>query len=151
MIVVRSFSKLYQGVTTRNKKPRLVASSCIKGCKVGNQMKISQMTAIGASVTAFFGSCCALPLLLLGLTGTVGFTSVLAPYQKYFTIGTIILLGTAFYLVYGRKQQVCLPAGKAGENPKLCSPRSQGLTKILLWISTALAAIFLIGPHLIAP
>ncbi|MBI3541587.1 MAG: mercury transporter MerT, partial [Deltaproteobacteria bacterium] len=58
-------------------------------------MSLSRITAIGASVAAFFGSCCALPLLLLGLTGTVGFASVLAPYQKYFTALTLVLLGFA--------------------------------------------------------
>lgn len=107
-------------------------------------MQLSGITAIGASVAALFGSCCALPLLLLGLTGTVGFASVLVPYQKYFTILTVVLLGIAFYLVYGRKQAVC-------EDARLCRPTSQKWTKILLWVSTALAAIFLIGPHLIAP
>lgn len=107
-------------------------------------MQLSRITAVGASAAALFGSCCALPLLLLGLTGTVGFASALVPYQKYFTVLTIVLLGTAFFLVYGRKQVAC-------ENPKLCSPKSQRLTKILLWISMALAAIFLIGPYLLAP
>lgn len=106
--------------------------------------KLTRMATVGASVTALFGSCCALPLLLLGLTGTVGFASALVPYQKYFTILTIILLGTAFYLVYGRKQKVC-------EDAKFCNSASQKWTKILLWISMALAAIFLIGPHLMAP
>ena len=104
-------------------------------------MQLSRITAVGASAAAFFGSCCALPLLLLGLTGTVGFASVLVPYQKYFTILTILLLGTAFYLVYGRKQAVC-------EDPRLCSPKSQSWTKMLLWVSMVLAGIFLIGPYL---
>ncbi|MBI1909396.1 MAG: mercury transporter MerT [Deltaproteobacteria bacterium] len=107
-------------------------------------MQLSRIAAVGASVAAFFGSCCALPLLLIGLTGTVGFATVLVPYQKYFMVLTIILLGTAFYLVYGRKQPAC-------ENLKLCSPTSQKWTKVLLWISIALTAIFLIGPHLITP
>lgn len=107
-------------------------------------MQLSQITAVGASAAALFGSCCALPLFLLGLTGTVGFASVLVPYQKYFTALTIVLLGTAFYLVYGKKQAVC-------EDAKLCNPTSQKWTKILLWISATLAAIFLIGPYLIAP
>lgn len=106
-------------------------------------MQLSQITAVGASAAALFGSCCALPLLLLGLTGTVGFASALVPYQKYFTILAIILLGTAFYLVYGKRQTVC-------ENSKLCNSASQKLTKILLWFSTALAAIFLIGPRFFA-
>jgi len=105
-------------------------------------MQLSRLVAVGASVTAFFGSCCALPLLLLGFTGTAGFASILVPYQKYFTVGTVALLATAFYLVYGRKQSVC-------EDSKLCSPTSQMITKILLWISMGLAVIFLIGPHLL--
>lgn len=104
---------------------------------------ISKITAIFATGTAFLGSCCALPLLLLGLTGTVGFATVLVPYQKYFTAITIILLAVAFYLVYGRKTVTC-------DNSKICSPKSQRVTKILLWISTGLALLFLIGPRLIA-
>ena len=107
-------------------------------------MQLSRMAALGAGVTAFFGSCCALPLMLLALTGTVGFASVLVPYQKYFTIGTVALLGIAFYLVYGRKPVVC-------EDSKICNPASQKITKVLLWVSTGLAAAFLIGPYLIAP
>lgn len=107
-------------------------------------MQLSRMTALGATVFALLGSCCAFPFLLLGLTGTVGFASVLVPYQKYFTVLTVILLGTAFYLVYGRKQAVC-------KNPKFCNSSSQKWTKTLLWISVTLAVIFLIGPHLIAP
>ncbi len=106
-------------------------------------MTLSRIAAIGASVAAFFGSCCALPLLLLGLTGTAGFASAFVPYQKYFTVGTVLLLALAFWLVYGRKVAVC-------EDSKLCNPKSQRVTKILLWISTVLAAIFLIGPYLIA-
>jgi hypothetical protein len=105
--------------------------------------KLSRMAAVGAGVTAFFGSCCALPLLLLGMTGSIGFAGTLVPYQNYFTIGTILLLAVAFYLVYGRKQMVC-------EDSKLCSPKSQRITKILLWVSAVLAAIFLIGPYLLA-
>ena len=108
------------------------------------KVNIPKVTATLATLTAFFGSCCALPLLLLGMTGTVGFAAVLAPYQKYFTAITVILLAVAFYLVYGRKTTAC-------ENPNFCSPKSQRVTKILLWISTGLALFFLIGPHIIAP
>lgn len=107
---------------------------------------ISKITAIFATGTAFLGSCCALPLLLLGLTGTVGFATVLVPYQKYFTAVTVILLAVAFYLVYGRKTVICDPP----QADKLCSPKSQRVTKILLWVSTGLSLIFLIGPQLIA-
>ncbi|MBI2337160.1 MAG: hypothetical protein HYU97_10430 [Deltaproteobacteria bacterium] len=101
-----------------------------------------KVMAILATGTAFLGSCCALPLLLLGLTGTVGFATVLVPYQKYFTVITVVLLAVAFYFTYGRKTVTC-------EDSKLCSPKSQRVTKILLWVSTGLVLIFLIGPQII--
>lgn len=78
----------------------------------------------------------------MGFTGSVSFASVFVPYQKYFTVATIVLLALAFFLVYRRKTVPC-------ENDKFCSSKSQRITKILLWISTVLALIFLIGPQLI--
>lgn len=66
---------------------------------------LSKAGAVLATGTAFFGSCCALPLLLMSLgVGSMGFAAALVPYQPYLTVATIILLATAFYLVYGRKQ-----------------------------------------------
>lgn len=106
------------------------------------KQSLPKITAIFATGTAFLGSCCALPLLLLGLTGTVGFATALVPYQKYFTALAIILLAVAFYSVYGRKTVTC-------EDSKLCSHKSQRVTKILLWVSTGLVLLFLIGPRLI--
>lgn len=106
------------------------------------RQSISKITAIFATGTAFLGSCCALPLLLLGLTGTVGFATALVPYQKYFTAVTIILLAVAFYSIYGCKTVTC-------EDSKLCGPKSRRVTKILLWVSTGLVLLFLIGPQLI--
>jgi hypothetical protein len=106
------------------------------------KQSIPKITAIFATGTAFLGPCCALPLLLLGLTGSIGFASVLVLYQKYFIAVTVALLAVAFYFVYGRKEVTC-------ENDKLCSSKSQRVTKILLWVSTGLTLIFLIGPQLI--
>jgi len=107
-------------------------------------MKLTRLAAVGAGVTALFGSCCVLPLLLLSLTGTVGFASALVPFQKYFTALTFVLLGTAFWLVYGRKRVVC-------EDSRPCSPKGQRVTKVLLWGSTLLALLFLLGPRLLSP
>lgn len=107
------------------------------------KQNLPKVMAVLATGTAFLGSCCALPLLLLGLTGTVGFAAALVPYQKYFTVVTIALLAVAFYLVYGRKSVAC-------EDSKFCGVRSQQITKGLLWISAGLAFVFLIGPYLVA-
>src|SRR5262249_1256327 len=102
--------------------------------------RMSRFAALGAALTAFLGSCCALPILLLTLTGTVGFAASLVPYQKYFTIASLFFLGHAFYLVYGRKAVPCNEA-------RACSPIRRKVTLILLWISALLVAIFLIGPY----
>jgi MerT mercuric transport protein len=103
---------------------------------------LSRWAALGAAVSALFGSCCALPLLLLTLTGTVGFAGSLVSYQKYFTAAAIAFLILAFYFFYGKK-------GKQGEGFQSCSLRQRKTTQILLWVSALLVLIFLVGPHLL--
>lgn len=104
---------------------------------------LSKAGAVLATGTAFFGSCCALPLLLMSLgMGSMGFAAALVPYQTYLTIATIVLLATAFYLVYGHKQ-TC-------SNNEACDIKSIRRTKILLWVATGLALIFFVGPIVIA-
>ncbi len=105
-------------------------------------MQFSRIVAVGGSVGAFFGSCCALPLLMLFMTGSFGFAAQCVPYQKYFMIAALAMLAFAFYLVYGREKKIC-------ENSKICNPKSQKITKIILWISTALSLIFLVGPYVL--
>ena len=101
------------------------------------------MTAIFATGTAFLGSCCALPLLLLGLgIGSAGLTTTLVPFRPYLVGTTFVLLGIAFYTVYACKQ-TC-------EGEGACDVKSIRRTKILLWITTGLALLFLIGPDMIA-
>lgn len=96
-----------------------------------------------ATMTAFFGSCCALPLLLMSLgVGSMGFAAALVPYQPYLTAATIMLLAAAFYLVYGRRQTCA--------DKDACDVKSIKRTKILLWVATAFALLFLIGPSIIA-
>jgi len=98
----------------------------------------------GSIATAFVGSCCALPLLLMGLgAGGMGFAAALAPYRSYFIGFTVLLLGTSFYFVYFKKTPPC-------DDTALCSIKSQKFTKIMLWVATVLALVFLIGPDIIA-
>lgn len=111
---------------------------------------LSKITAIFATGTAFLGSCCALPLLLLGLgAGSAGLATTLAPFRPYMIGITCLLLGIAFYTVYGRKQ-ICegegLPAGGQGA----CDVNSMRRTKLMLWVATGLALLFLVGPSIIA-
>lgn len=103
---------------------------------------LSKLAAGFATITAFLGSCCAFPLLLLSLgIGSMGFAVALNPYRPYFMGATVLLLAVAFYFVYGRKQEC--------EEGKTCDLKSIRRTKILLWIAVALTLIFFFGPDLI--
>lgn len=105
--------------------------------------RLTRVSALLATGTAFLGSCCALPLLLLSLgVGSLGFAAALVPFRPYLTIVTLLLLGIAFYLVYGCKT-VC-------EGKEACDIKSIRRTKILLWVAAGLAFIFLVGPSVIA-
>ena len=106
--------------------------------------KITKWMAGGSIATAFLGSCCALPLLLLSLgIGGMGFVTVLASYRSYFIGATFLMLGVSFYLVYGKKVLPC-------DETRLCNVKSQKVTKIALWMTTVLVLLFLVGPSLIA-
>lgn len=123
---------------------------------------LSKITALFATGSAFLGSCCALPLLLLGLgVGGAGLATALAPFRPYMIGITFLLLGIAFYTVYGCKQTcdptTCLdrkagfqPGNRWwGEGEGACDVKSIRRTKIMLWVATGLALLFLIGPQLI--
>lgn len=98
-----------------------------------------KFTTLLAPLTAFVGSCCAIPLLLLSLgVGSAGFATAIAPYRIYLIGVTLLFLGIAFYLVYGRK--AC--------EGNLCRPQAIRRTKILLWIATGVVFLFLVGPHI---
>lgn len=107
------------------------------------KQSISKITALFATGTAFLGSCCALPILLLSLgIGSAGFATTLAPFRPYMIGITFLLLGIGFYTVYGCKQ-TC-------EGEGACDVKSIRRTKILLWVATGLALLFLAGPGIIA-
>lgn len=102
---------------------------------------LSKIAAFFAMGTAFLGSCCALPLLLMALgVGGAGFASALAPFRPIMIGITFVLLGVAFYTVYGCKQ-ACAEDGT-------CDVKKIRRTKIMLWVATGLALLFLIGPSI---
>lgn len=107
------------------------------------KQKLTKITTTLAPLTAFFGSCCALPLLLLSLgVGSASFATALTPFKPYLIGVTLLLLGVAFYLVYGCKQ-TC-------EGEEACNMKNIRRTKILLWVVTFLSLIFLVGPEIVA-
>lgn len=106
------------------------------------KQSISKITAVIATGTAFLGSCCAPPLLLMALgVGGAGFSGILSPFRPYMIGITFVLLGIAFYTVYGCKQ-TC-------EGEASCDAKKIRKTKIMLWIATGLALLFLVGPNVL--
>ena len=99
------------------------------------------MLAVGGLAGALLAStCCVAPLVLLtlGISGAwIGNLTALAPYQGYFTAGTLILLATGFWIVYWKPRKAC------AKGTYCANPASDRIIKIALWSATALIGIAL--------
>ena len=92
-------------------------------------------------------SCCVLPLVLfsVGVSGAwIGNLTALAAYQWVFVVITLACLAAGFYLVYRKPQVAC------ADGEPCARPLSGRLTKIVLWIATALVASAIAFPY-VAP
>jgi len=92
-------------------------------------------------------SCCIAPLLLitLGVSGAwMGNLTLLAPYQGYFIVATLVFLGAGFWHVYWKPKKEC------ADESYCASPTSDRVVKIALWLATALVALAL-GVNFILP
>jgi mercuric ion transport protein len=92
-------------------------------------------------------SCCIVPLALvtLGVSGAwIGDLTALEPYKPYFAAATVVLIFAGFWHVYFKPKPTC-------NDGSYCSrPQSSRLTKIALWLSTALV-VFAITINYWAP
>jgi copper chaperone CopZ len=117
---------------------------------------VSKAGAIVAAIIA--SSCCWLPLLLLaiGVSG-VGIASTLEAYRPVFIVVTFAFLGAAFYFTYRPRKSApqgaegCCPTEPAGADACCATPRKRRLSmmtmnKVMLWVVTALAVLFLLFP-----
>lgn len=96
--------------------------------------------AIGAAVIASL--CCVGPLLFVTLGVGAGFASRFEPLRPLFTVLTVGLLALGFYVVYGRRTApVCAPDGSCAV------PKNRTRDKVLLWVATVLAIVFLTFPQ----
>lgn len=97
------------------------------------------LAAAGAVGAAFLASlCCVGPLLFVTLGVGAGLASTFAPLQPFFTVVAVVLLALGFYVVYGRRHvPVCSPDGTC------LIPRDRTRDKVLLWLATILALVFL--------
>lgn len=92
-------------------------------------------------------SCCVLPLVLfsLGVSGAwMANLTALARYQWLFVGATFACLGAGFYLVFRKPKLAC------ADGQRCTRPQSGRLTKLTLWIATALVLSAIAFPY-IAP
>lgn len=103
------------------------------------------VAGIGSVALAFLASfCCIGPLLgvVLGIGG-LGAAASLEAYRPYFLGVTFVFLGTAFYFTYGRKE--------ACQDGETCQTgRGRRWQRVLLWIATVFALVFMSVPYLSA-
>lgn len=105
------------------------------------------LAAGGLAGAVLASSCCIAPLLLLtlGLGGAwMSNLTVLASYQGYFIVATLVFLGAGYWYVYFKPKKAC-------EDESYCaSPQSDRMIKLALWVSAALIAIAL-GVNFVLP
>lgn len=97
----------------------------------------------GGGITAAVGSalCCAGPLVAvsLGVSGA-GMAARFDPLRPYFLAATAVLLASGFWLLRREERRACEPG-------TLCaSPVARRNMRIMLWVASALAAIFATFP-----
>lgn len=94
-----------------------------------------RLAATGAVLGAILSSsCCIIPLALFltGIGGSwIGTLTSLAPYQPFFMVPTVAILGYGFWHVYGRK--------RACADGEACArPLPGRMVEIALWAATLL-------------
>lgn len=96
-------------------------------------------------VTAFLASACCVGPLLLALVGVGGGVALTAldAYRPYLIAATVVLLSTGFYFAYRRPRATA----DACDCP---APRSRTAARVLLWLTTVVAILFVSFPHFAA-
>ncbi|MEX2552680.1 MAG: mercuric transporter MerT family protein [Actinomycetota bacterium] len=123
-----------------------------------------KIAKIGTIVSAIVASgCCWLPLLLLavGVSG-VGIAATLEAFRPLFIVVTFGFLAAAFYFTYRPRKArgdaghaCCAPEASKGAEvaADCCAPSGKrrfsimAMNKIMLWVVTVLAVIFLLFPQ----
>ena len=122
------------------------------------------LASLGAVAAAFLASlCCVGPLAFVFFGVGAGLASTFEPLRPVFTALTLALLAVGFYVVYGRRPAAAV-GGPAGAAPDACGadgcapvggsraaacvvPRNRTRDKVLLWLATVLALVFLTFPQ----
>ncbi|MCI0332891.1 MAG: cation transporter [Planctomycetes bacterium] len=115
---------------------------------------------VGSLVSAIVASsCCWLPLLLLAIgVSSAGVASALEIYRPVLIVVTFGFLAAAFYFTYRPRRKaagehICCAAESTDVDNRCCASTSTGrfgmmaANKIMLWVVTLLAIVFLLFPH----
>lgn len=109
-----------------------------------NPAKSSVPAILGASLAAIGASiCCVVPLVLvlLGISGAwIGNLTALDPWRPWFTAATLLLLGLAFWSLYGPSSR-CHTEGECGE-PRILKRRRRWL-----WLAAVVIGLLLLFPY----
>ena len=118
-----------------------------------NSRRRKGLLASGSVIGAILASsCCILPLVLLslGIGGAwMSNLTALAPYQPYFVIATLMMLGAGFYNVYRKPKNIC-NADACGMDGYCGTPLAERVIKVALWTATALVVLAFAWPY-VAP
>jgi mercuric ion transport protein len=105
------------------------------------------MPSIAAVGAAFLASlCCIGPVLFVTIGVGAGLASTFEPLRPFFMVVTILCLGVAFYVVYGRKKPVVITDTDTGNASCVIAGPSRR-EKVLLWSATIVAVILLTFPQ----
>jgi len=114
--------------------------------RMADERRRQTLIAAGGLLGALAASsCCILPLALfsLGVSGAwIGNFTQLAPYQPYFIVGTIGLLGYGYWLVYRSSKLACAD-GEACARPLPNRLVRAGLILATILVAAALGFDFL--------
>ena len=115
----------------------------------GRRGLLASGSVIGAILAS---SCCILPLVLfsLGIGGAwMSNLTALEPYQPFFVVFTLLMLGIGFYHVYRKPKNTC--RADACDMDGYCGkPLADRVIKLALWSATLLVVLVLAWPY-IAP
>ena len=105
--------------------------------------------ALGAVGAAFLAAlCCVGPLVFVAFGVGAGLASSFEPLRPLFTMLTLALLAVGFYVVYGRRRIVTQADGASGGPDGSCAvPRYSVRDRILLWVATLIALVFVTFPQ----
>lgn len=109
------------------------------------------LAAAGAIGAAFLASlCCVGPLLFVTLGVGAGLATTFEPLRPVFTGLTLVLLAAGFYIVYGRRgatRATTESAASCAPDATCAVPRNRTRDKMLLWVATGVAVVFLTFPQ----